>query len=69
MKEMKVKCTWEFTADLSGIMQEYVDLEGLAKDLAERELQFLLEHGELSAEDFCYEIQETEEEKKGGYTV
>lgn len=53
---MKVKAIWEFDADVSDILPEHVDIEGLAKDLTIRELNYLLANHDISALDFKYEI-------------
>ena len=54
---MLVKAIWEFDADVSDIDPMHVNKKELSKDLAHDALQYYLEHGELSADDFRYEIQ------------
>ena len=53
---MKVKVTWEFEADVSGFDPAWVDVPGLAKDLAKGELISLLLNGDITADDFEYSI-------------
>lgn len=53
---MKIRATWEFDADVSDFLPEYVDIEGLAKDLAKKELDVLIRGFDISAEDFDYEV-------------
>ena len=55
---MKVRAIWEFEVDIEDLDEEFVDIKGLAKDLTQREMKYLLEHKEISAEDFSYEIVE-----------
>lgn len=55
---MLVKCIWEFDADMDGFDPEFVNILGLAKDSAKRELAYLLEKNELTAEDFEYVVEE-----------
>ena len=54
---MKVKAIWEFEVDTEDLMEEFVDIKGLAKDLTQREIEYLLENKEISAEDFSYELE------------
>lgn len=54
---MLVRAIWEFDADVSDIDPMHVNKKGLSKDLAHDALQYYLERGELSADDFRYEIQ------------
>lgn len=60
---MTVKAVWEFEADVSDIDKNSVNVPGLAQDLAKRELAFLLNSGELSAEDFDYKVSPSETQK------
>lgn len=55
---MIVKAIWEFDADMDGFDPEFVNIKGLAKDSAKRELQYLIDHNELSADDFEYIVEE-----------
>lgn len=55
---MIVRATWEFEADVSDLDPKFIDIPGLAKDMAMRELGHLMDTGELSAADFTYEIME-----------
>lgn len=54
---MKVKAIWEFEVDTEDLSEEFVDIKGLAKDLAQREMENLLQNNEISAEDFNYELK------------
>ena len=47
---MKVKAIWEFEVDTEDLDEEFVDIKGLAKDLTQREMEYLLEHKEISAD-------------------
>lgn len=51
---MKVKISYEFDADVADLDPEFVDISGLAKDLALREMKSLLGSGDVNAEDFTY---------------
>ena len=55
---MIVKVVWEFDADVEDLDTKFVDIFGLAKDSAKRELQHMLENNELCAEDFTYEMED-----------
>lgn len=59
---MKVRVLWEFDADVEDLDPAFVDIKNLAKDLAERELAYMMEHQDIQACDFVYEVVE---EKKG----
>ena len=51
---MKIKATWEFDVDTSDFDPKFIDILGLAKDLTQKELAYLLERGLLDAADFEY---------------
>lgn len=51
-----VRSYWDFNADVSDVDPEYVDVKGLALELSKRELQYLLEHSKISADDFNQEV-------------
>jgi hypothetical protein len=53
---MIVRAIWEFDADVEDFDPEFINIVGLAKDSAKRELAYVLERNELSAEDFEYEV-------------
>lgn len=53
---MKVRVVWEFDADVEELDPAFVDIKNLAKDLAERELAYMLEHKEITAYDFEYQV-------------
>lgn len=53
-----VRAVWEFEVDTEDLDESFVDVKGLAKDLTARELQYLLDHKEITAEDFSYELEE-----------
>lgn len=52
---MIVRAIWEFDVDDSEMDEEWVDVDKLCKELTKRELDYLLKHNELDAEDFNYE--------------
>lgn len=54
---MLVKAVWEFEVNIEDFDNKSVDINGLAKDLTKREMKYLLEHEEISEEDFSYEIE------------
>lgn len=54
---MKVKAVWEFEVDTEDFDGKHIDIRGLAKDLTRREMVYLLQNQEISAEDFTYEIE------------
>ena len=54
---MVVKAVWEFEVNTEDFDNKSVDINGLAKDLTKREMKYLLEHEEISEEDFSYEIE------------
>ena len=53
---MKVRAIWEFEVDIEDLDEEFVDIKGLAKDLTQREMEYLLQNQEIEADDFSYEI-------------
>ena len=53
---MIVRAIWEFDVDHSEMDEEFVDVKGLCVDLTKRELEYCLEHNQLSADDFTYEV-------------
>lgn len=55
---MKVKIIWEFEANVEDFDPKYVDIKGLAKFLARRELDFLLQNEDLQADDFDYKVED-----------
>lgn len=55
---MIIKAIWEFDADVEGFEPKYIDILGLAKDSAKRDLQSLIDNGTLSADDFEYVVEE-----------
>lgn len=59
---MIVRAVWEFDADVEDFDPEFVNITGLAKDSAKRELQYVLDKNELCAEDFTYEVEEANED-------
>ena len=54
---MLVKAVWEFEVNTEDFDNKSVNINGLAKDLTKREMKYLLEHEEISEEDFSYEIE------------
>ena len=61
---MKVKAIWEFEVDTEDFDEEFVDIKGLAKDLTQREMEYLLEHKEILADDFSYEVEKIEKKDR-----
>ena len=55
---MIVKAIWEFDADVEGFDPEFVNIKGLAKDSAKRDLQDLINRNILSAEGFEFVVEE-----------
>ena len=55
---MKVKAIWEFEVDTEDFDGKHVDIKGLAKDLTRKEMIYLLQNQEISAEDFTYKVEE-----------
>lgn len=53
---MYVRATWEFEVDISDFDPEYVDINGIARDIARNELRDLMLKKEIGADDFKYEI-------------
>lgn len=49
---MRVRAIWEFEVDTEDLSEEFVDIKGLAKDLTQREMEYLLQNQEISAEEF-----------------
>lgn len=60
---MKVKAVWEFEVDTEDFDRKHVDIKGLAKDLTRREMVYLLQNQEISAEDFSYVIESKQNNK------
>lgn len=54
---MKVKAVWEFEVDTEDFDSKSIDIKELAKDLTKIELKYLLEHEDISEEDFHYEVE------------
>lgn len=52
---MIVRAIWEFDVDDSEMDEKFVDKKGLCEELTQREVDYLLKHNELYAEDFQYE--------------
>lgn len=55
---MLVKVIWEFDADVEDFDPEFVNIVGLAKDSAKREMQYVLDNNKLCADDFEYVVEE-----------
>ena len=53
---MKVLVTWEFEADVEHIDPKWVDICRLAKDLTKNEVAYMLEHKQMTADDFEYAV-------------
>lgn len=53
---MLVKVTWEFDADVEDFDPRCVDIEEIAKDSAKREMEFMIDNNDITAEDFSYEV-------------
>jgi hypothetical protein len=60
---MLVKATYvfNFDVDVSDLNPEAVDIPGLAKDLTYGEVDYLLKHNEITADDFEYCLDSGEE--------
>jgi hypothetical protein len=58
---MKVYAKWEFDVNIEGIDKQWVDVEEYAKELTELEMKYLLEHNEINANEFSYEVEENRE--------
>jgi len=56
METMKVQAIWEFEVDTSNFDPKHVNIRKIAMELAQRELNDLLNKNELSTEDFEYTI-------------
>jgi len=56
-ESIKVKAIWEFDVDVSDMDEEFVDVKGLCVDLTKREMDYCLEHKQLCADDFAYEVE------------
>ena len=54
---MLVKAVWEFEVNTEDFDNKSVNINGLAKDLTKREMKYLLEHEEISEEEFSYVIE------------
>lgn len=51
---MKVLVMWEFDADVEGYDPKFVDIPGLAKDLAKHELASQIVNDDITVDDFEY---------------
>ena len=58
---MIIKAVWEFDVDIEDFDEEFVNVKEYAKELAQREMKYLLEHNEISEEDFNYFNKEEDE--------
>ena len=56
--DMIVKAIWEFDVDTEGLDEKFIDIKGLAKDLTQREMKYLLEHNKITDEDFVYTVED-----------
>ena len=56
---MNVRVIWEFDADVSDIDPKMVDIIGLAKDLAKRELKYMIDNNLITEDDFEYVPEST----------
>jgi hypothetical protein len=56
---MLVKAIWEFDVDTEDLNPEFIDIPLLAKELTQRELDYLIKHNQLDAEDFEYIVEES----------
>ena len=56
IRTIPVRAVWEFEVDVSDILPEYVDVEGLVVHLTKMELRWLIRNGKISVDDFKYEI-------------
>ena len=54
---MKVKAVWEFDFDDSDLDEIFVDIKGFAKDCTKKEMEYMLEHNCITADDFEYVIE------------
>lgn len=59
---MKVIVSWEFEVDVDDLDPKFVDIPGFAIDATKEEVGYLLEHSELTADDFDYTVCEEDEE-------
>ena len=55
---MIVKAIWEFDADVTDLDPEFINIIGLAKDSAKRDLQYCLDKNMLCADDFEFVVEE-----------
>lgn len=53
---MKVRAIWEFEVDVEDFDPKYVDIPVLAKELTEAELNHMIEHNQLSADEFEFSV-------------
>lgn len=55
-KTVTVRAAWEFEVDVSDILPDYVNVEGLVVHLTKMELRWLIRNSKISVDDFEYEI-------------
>ena len=53
---MKVKAIWEFDFNDTDLDEEFVNIKEFAKVCTEKEMEYLLEHNEINANDFEYVV-------------
>ena len=63
---MKVKATYvfDFEPDTSDLNPAFVDIKGLAEDLAKNELATMLKYGEITTDDFEFEVTDDHDDHK-----
>lgn len=56
--------TFEFYPDTSDLDDTVIDKKGLAEDLTEKELQYMINDGEITAKDFDYKVVDDHNDHK-----
>ena len=57
VEKMVVKAIWEFEFDDTEYDQEFIDIERLAVESAQNELNYLIRNGDIVAYDFNYIVE------------
>lgn len=63
---MKVesKYVFHFYPDTSDLDPKFVNVKGAAKDMAAAELAYMLEHGDITVEDFDFKVIDDHDDHK-----
>ena len=67
MEKVTVKAVWEFEVDTKDFDPRFVDVNGQAKELAKRELDYLILNEEIGVSDFDFKVTDSDEDSYLSY--